>query len=49
MTAGTTSATTFKLRAGGAAASTITINGYAGARRYGGVMYSFIEVTEFQA
>jgi hypothetical protein len=46
MTAGTTSATTFKVRIGGSGASTITLNGAAGARLYGGVSASIIRVTE---
>ena len=45
MTAGTTSSTTFKVRAG-AASGTITFNGEAGARRMGGVMASSITITE---
>lgn len=46
MTAGTTSATTFKVRAGGNSASTITINGSAGAARLGGVMASTMTIYE---
>jgi hypothetical protein len=46
MTAGTTSATTFKLRAGPNAAATITFNGGAGARQFGGVMASSMTITE---
>lgn len=44
MTAGTTSATTFKFRAGSSA--TITMNGAGGARRFGGVYASSIVITE---
>lgn len=46
MVAGGTSAITFKIRAGGSIAGTTTFNGNAGARRLGGVMNSFIQVTE---
>ena len=46
MTAGTTSATTFKFRAGQEAGYTLTLNGSAGARRLGGVMASSITITE---
>ena len=46
MTAGTTSATTFKFRAGLDRAGTTTFNGQSGARRYGGVMASSITITE---
>lgn len=45
MTAGTTSATTFKVRAG-ANAGTTTFNGAAGARYFGGVFISSITITE---
>jgi hypothetical protein len=47
MVAGTTSATTFKVRMGGASASTISFNGSAGARIYGGVFESSIIITEY--
>jgi len=46
MLAGTTSATTFKLRAGGNNASTISINGGSGARFFGGVASAVMQVTE---
>ena len=46
MTAGTTSATTFKVRAGPASAGTVTVNGSNTARFFGGVMASSITVTE---
>lgn len=45
MTAGTTSATTFKVRAGAEGAS-FTFNGNSGARKYGGVIPSSITITE---
>lgn len=45
MTAGTTSATTFKVRAGGEG-GTLTVNGYGGNRFLGGVMASSITITE---
>lgn len=46
MTAGTTSATTFKLRIGGNSAGTITFNGISGARNFGGVFASSMTITE---
>ena len=49
MTAGTTSSTTFKVRAGGETAGTLTVNGFSGARKLGGVMISSITVTEYAA
>ena len=49
MTAGTTSNTTFKFRAGADAASTITFNGQNSARLFGGVMASSITITEIAA
>lgn len=49
MTAGTTSSTTFKVRAGSAQAGTTTFNGSAGARLYGGVSSSSITITEIAA
>lgn len=48
MTAGTTSATTFKVRAGGSGAGTLTVNGNGGARRFGGVIVSSITITEIR-
>ena len=47
MAAGTTSATTFKLRAG-SAAGTIYVNGTAAARRFGGVSAIRMRVTEIK-
>lgn len=49
MTAGTISATTFKLRAGPTAAATITINGSLGNRYLGGVAVSSMTITEIKA
>lgn len=49
MTAGTTSATTFKVRIGGSAAGTTTFNGNSSARLFGGVAASSILVKEFSA
>ena len=46
MTAGTTSATTFKVRAGGQTAGTVTFNGQSTARLFGGVNASSITITE---
>lgn len=48
MTAGTTSSTTFKVRAG-SAAGTLTMNGSNGSRLFGGVLISSITITEYQA
>ena len=48
MTAGTTSATTFKVRAGSSGAGTTTFNGVGGARKLGGVMASSITITEIK-
>lgn len=47
MTAGTTSATTFKVRIGGNAAGTTTFNGSAGVQYMGGVMASRITIKEY--
>lgn len=44
--AGTTSATTFRLRAGMATAGTLTINGQGGSRLFGGVLISSMKITE---
>jgi hypothetical protein len=49
MTAGTTSATTFKVRAGSSSAGTTTFNGSNSARIMGGVMASSITITEIKA
>jgi len=46
MVAGTTSATTFKLRVGGTNAGTLTFNGQAGARQFGGALTSWMRITE---
>jgi hypothetical protein len=46
MTSGTTSSTTFKVRAGVNAAGTMTFNGSTAARRLGGVLASSITITE---
>jgi len=46
MTAGTTSATTFKVRIGGSDAGTTTFNGNGGSRLLGGAMASSITITE---
>lgn len=47
MLAGTTSATTFKVRIGGNAAGGTTFNGASSARIFGGVMASSVSVTEY--
>lgn len=49
MTAGTTSATTFKVRAGPAVAGTITFNGRSGTQIFGGVCASSISIIEYAA
>lgn len=50
MVSGTTSATTFKVRVGPiTAATTLTINGTGGARKFGGVAISSLTVTEVSA
>lgn len=49
MVAGTTSATTFKVRAGTAVAGTFTFNGSAGGRLFGGITRSSITITEYKA
>lgn len=47
MSAGTTSSTTFKFRAGVGSAGTLTFNGAGGARLFGGVAASSILITEY--
>jgi hypothetical protein len=47
MTAGTTSAITFKVRIGPEAAGTLTFNGRNGGQLFGGVASSSITVTEY--
>ena len=49
MTAGTTSAKTFKVRAGSDTPGTFTFNGHSGSRLFGGVMASSITITEIAA
>lgn len=48
MTSGTVSSTTFKIRAGCSAGGTVTLNGVSAARKLGGVLLSWIRVTEFR-
>ena len=48
MTAGTTSSTTFKVRAGDSTAGTTTFNGDSGGRKFGGVIASSITITEIK-
>lgn len=48
MTAGTTSATTFKVRAGGSVAGTFSMNGFSSARKLGGVLHSTLTIRETQ-
>ena len=49
MAAGTTSATTFKFRAGPQAAGTLTFNGVAAGRVFGAITKSSIVITEYKA
>ena len=49
MAAGTTSATTFKVRCGSAASGTTTFNGGGGSRTMGGTLCSSITITEIVA
>lgn len=49
MVAGTSSATTFKIRVGDAAGDTVTFNGTGAARKFGGVVSSFLRVEEIVA
>lgn len=46
MVAGTTSATTFKLRFGPHTAATVTVNGQSGGRKFGGVAVTSIKISE---
>jgi len=46
MVAGTTSATTFKIRIGGVLAGTTTINGFSSAQKLGGTLLSTLEILE---
>lgn len=48
MVAGSASAMTFKVRAGGTGGVTITFNGFSTARKLGGVLASSIKITEIQ-
>lgn len=48
MVAGVTSEITFKVRAGAVAAGTTTFNGVSGGRLFGGVMGSYLKVTELR-
>ena len=48
MTSGTTSSTTFKVRAGGADAGTFTFNGYSSGRIFGGIIASSITIQEIK-
>lgn len=49
MTAGTTSSTTFKIRAGMEVAGTLTFNGAVSARRFGAITKSSMRITEYKA
>lgn len=48
MAAGTTSSTTFKFRAGGSTAGTMTFNGASSTRRFGAITKSTMMVTEYR-
>ena len=48
MAAGTTSATTFKFRAGGGSAGTVTFNGKSSARLFGAIPKSSMTITEYK-
>lgn len=47
MVAGTTSATTFKVRVGNSAVGTVTFNGASSARLFGAITKSAIKITEY--
>ena len=49
MTSGTTSSTTFTVRAGMSTAGTTTVNGTSGSQYFGGTYYSSITITEIAA
>ena len=49
MVSGTTSATTFKVRAGQTATGTWTLNGWSGARKLGGVASTTLTILEIEA
>lgn len=49
MTAGTTSATTFRIRGGSESAGTWTFNGTGGARKFGAITKSNFKITEYKA
>lgn len=49
MLAGTTSSTTFRVRAGAEVAGTTTFNGNGGGRKFGGITISNITVREYKA
>lgn len=49
MVAGTTSATTFKVRGGCETAGTVTMNGSSGARKFGATTKSTMKITEYKA
>lgn len=48
MVAGTTSATTFRIRAGGSGAGTLTFNGVAGGRLFNTIPKAFMTITEYK-
>jgi hypothetical protein len=48
MVAGTTSSTTFRLRAGGSVAGTYTFGGSSGTRKFGGITVGCLKITEYK-
>jgi len=48
MVSGTTSSTTFRFRAGPVSAATATFNGFAGARKFGGITLSTMQIIEYK-
>jgi len=49
VTASTTGATVFSVRAGPNSAATMSVNGYTGGAWFGGAIYSYLLVTEYKA
>lgn len=49
MVAGTVASTTFRFRSGPAVTATLTFNGFGGARKFGGITLSSIEIIEYKA
>ena len=49
LTSGTTSAQTYRVKIGGSTAGTVTLNGQSGARRFGGVALSSMDIIELSS